>query len=131
MLGVNAYAPEFVAAARARIAADIAAYDAAALGGSPLEAHYFNNLVLALDHSFVHRLRKLEGKDGNPLNETRLIADSLIEHGGVFTTQKAIKYKPEDALLQLVPGDTIQLARDDFEALANAFLAEIAARYKP
>ena len=40
---------------------------------------FFNGLVLQLDYSFVHRTRNLEGKDGNPLNEVRVLCSSLFE----------------------------------------------------
>jgi hypothetical protein len=39
-------------------------------------------MVLGLDHYFLHRVRKLEGKDGNPLNEVRVICDSLTDNDG-------------------------------------------------
>lgn len=32
------------------------------------EGLFFNNLTLALDRFYVHRLRMVAGKDGNPLN---------------------------------------------------------------
>ena len=32
------------------------------------EALFFNNMTIVLDRYFVHRLRLVTGKDGNPLN---------------------------------------------------------------
>ena len=37
------------------------------------ESVYFNDLVLVLDRLFVHRVRKVAGNDGNPLNEVELL----------------------------------------------------------
>jgi hypothetical protein len=128
MLGVSSYPKAHVAACRARVAADLAAH--AKVKSTPdFEAAYFNALVLALDRWFVHRLRKNEGKDGNALNEVRVLCDSLVDGGGVMTGNPTIRMTPHDALLGYEPGDEIALSRDDFERLAGAFLDEIESRY--
>ena len=128
MLAVTTYSAEHVDRARRRIEADTAAF--AALGASAeAEAAFFNNMVLALDHYFLHRVRKAEGKDGNPLNEVRVLCDSLTEHDGVFTPDKTIKLKPESSVLGLEPGDEIRLTEDDFRRLSEGFFREIESRY--
>ena len=73
MLAVSKYPKEYIDAARARIDADFAAYKK--LGSPPkaFEHAFFNNMLLALDRYFVHRVRMNEGKDGNPLNEVRVL----------------------------------------------------------
>ena len=132
MLAVSSYSQDHIDAARADIAAVLATFDA--LPASPardaLAAVLFNNMVLALDARFLHRVRNKEGKDGNPLNEVRLLCEALTEHGAVLADPpKTMKYKPEAAVLGLAPGDSIALSRDDFAALSDAFFAELAARY--
>ncbi|MGB0096228.1 MAG: hypothetical protein WBP81_27280 [Solirubrobacteraceae bacterium] len=47
------------------------------------DPHIFNNMTLALDRYFVHRIRMVTGKDGNQLNEVELISDSLMNNDGV------------------------------------------------
>ena len=57
------------------------------------KAQFFNNMTLVLDRYFVHRLSGVdyEGKDGNPLNEVRILCDSLMSHGGRMRDDKQIK----------------------------------------
>jgi hypothetical protein len=96
--------------------------------GGDLETSYFNGLVLALDRPFVHRIRKMTGKDTNPLSEVELLVDSLIGNGGRLAVGTVIKYQPEKSVLGLNPGDEIRLGADDYEKLATAFLDELAKR---
>ena len=88
MLCVNNYTQKYIDECRARVAAQVSAYQALVATASnktatdePLlsasieafEPHFFNNMVLALDSYFVHRARAKEKKDGNPLNEVRML----------------------------------------------------------
>ncbi len=86
-------------------------------------------MVLALEHCFCHRLRGVEGKDGNALNESRVLAASLMENGGRMGADKTIKLKPAESLLKYEPGATIALSEADFTLLADAFFAEIERRF--
>jgi hypothetical protein len=86
-------------------------------------------MTLALDRYFVHRVRAVSGKDGNPLNEVELMSDSLMSHGGVLRANNVIKLVPEKSVVGLEPGERIRLTAAQFERLAKAFLAEIEARF--
>ncbi len=109
MLGVKNYTQAYIDDCRERVDADVAAYRdlvalAAKQSGSDrairaFEARYFNDMVVLLDALFVHRLRTVEGKDGNPLNEVRVLTESLLNHGGVMTLEKTIKMPPEKSVL--------------------------------
>lgn len=55
------------------------------------EPLFFNNLALALDRFFVHRLRVVTGKDTNALNELELICDSLMNNENVMRGASVIK----------------------------------------
>ena len=68
-------------------------------------------------------MRKNEGKDGNALNEVRMITDSILENGGVLAANSTIKYTPETAVLGLAVGDEITVDADGFARLLDAFLA--------
>ena len=95
------------------------------------EALFFNNMALVLDRYFVHRLpgADYEGKDGNPLNEVRILCDSLMNNNGVLRGDKQIKLTPERSVLKLQIGDPIKLTEAEFERLSAAFVAELERRF--
>ena len=128
MLAVTEYSPDHINRCRRRIEADIAIFSKSKANGAA-ETAFFNNMVLSLDHYFVHRVRKNEGKDGNPLNEVRVLCDSLTDNDGVLAADKTIRLDPEKSILGLEVGDEIKLTEADFRRLADGFLAEIENRY--
>jgi hypothetical protein len=89
----------------------------------------WNQLVPALDRWFSLRNPKVEGRDGNPINEVRAIAESVTEHGSVMVIPRGIKLSPETSVLGFEPDEEISLDADSFERLFDAFLAEIEERY--
>ena len=128
MLAVTEYSPDHINRCRRRIEADVAAVSKSKVNGAA-ETAFFNNMVLSLDHYFVHRVRKNEGKDGTPLNEVRVLCDSLTDNDGVLAADKTIRLDPEKSILGLEVGDEIKLTEADFRRLANGFLAELESRY--
>ena len=139
MLGVSTYDQDYIDQCRDRVAAQVSAYEAlatAARNGAKADAEvdafeplFFNSMALVLDALFMHRLRTKEGKDGNPANEVRVLCESLLESDGVMTVPKSIKLDPERSVLHHAPGDEIALSTDHFQRLAEAYFAEIEARY--
>jgi hypothetical protein len=88
----------------------------------------WNQLVPALDRWFSLRNPKVEGRDGNPINEVRTLAESVTEHGSVMTVPKGIKLSAETSVLGFEPDEEISLDGDAFERLFDAFLAEVEAK---
>ena len=141
MLGMKSYSKEYVAACRARVASGLAVYrkHIGKNGSSEMEHRFFNDQVLVLDHMFVHRLTGIEGKDGNPLNEVRVLCNSLLPNKGIPQIEKlpgwpnpassGIKLPQEKSVLKLQTGDEIKLTEADFVRLSEAFFKEIEKRY--
>ncbi len=133
MLGRASYSIDFIMSCRTRAEKQLKLYDAVARkGGKEVEAfapEFFNSMVLALDHYFMHRLRGKEGKDGNPLNEVRMLAASLLENDGVMAKDNTIKYDPAKSITGIAIGQKIVVDRKQFEALADGFFDEIAAKF--
>ncbi len=108
MLCVNSYTKNYINQCRSRTESQVAAYKKLVTtarrkaGAGELaavdsfEPHFFNNLVVVLDSSFVHRSRTLELKDGNPLNEVRMICNSILQNDDVMSADKTIKFNPEN-----------------------------------
>ena len=99
------------------------------LATEAFEATFFNNMVLILDHLFVNRLRTIEGKDGNPLNEVRVMSESMLNCKNTLTPDKSIKLSPTKSVLKYDVGDEIKLNEQDFLRLSEAFFAEIERKY--
>jgi hypothetical protein len=142
MLGRKEYTPEELEQARNAVTQQLAAYKrlVKALNGAAedpkvaaaldaFEPLLCENMTLVLDRYFVHRLRGVTGKDGNPLNEVELLADSLMNNGGELRGNNVIKYKPEESILKLEVGQSIRLSASDFERLAQAFFADLEAKF--
>jgi hypothetical protein len=154
MLGMKTYTRDYIAACRARVDADLAAYRklAAAAKKQPagdkklssaieaFESTFFNNMVLVLDEMFVHRLRTVEGKDGNALYEVRVLCNSILNNNNIMTADNVgamtafaglntIKLSPTNSVLKYQVGDEIKLTEADFAALSRAFFAEIERKY--
>ncbi|HEY7609455.1 MAG TPA: hypothetical protein VIF14_09505 [Alphaproteobacteria bacterium] len=133
MLDVSRYAKDDVVACRANVAAQLASYRkllaAKPSGIEAFERRFFNHMILALDHYFMHRLRNKEGKDGNPLNEVRMLSNAIMENEGRMSRDKTIRYEPETSILKFKPGDEIRLDAAAFARLSAAFFDEVAKKY--
>jgi hypothetical protein len=132
MLGIRNYTKKYIESCRARVDSDLAAYRkmAAAAKNDPtakdgFETIYFNNMVMLLDTYFVHRLRTVEGKDGNPLNEVRMLSNSMMTNDNILAEDTTIKYDPAKAVLKYKVGEPIQLKEADFLLLSKAYFSEI------
>src|SRR5712691_3116752 len=141
MLGMKTYKRDYIKACRARVDADVRAYRKQ-VGKTPakaFEGRFFNDEVLLLDYMFVHRLTGIEGKDGNPLNEVRVLCNSILLNNGKLQVDRlpgwpnsassGIKLPPEKSVLKLKAGDEVRLSEADFERLSKAFFAELEKRF--
>jgi hypothetical protein len=136
MLGRKTYTQEELDHGRTAIDRQLAVYKtlvdelpSGSTSRADFEAAFLNNLTLVLDRYYVHRVRAVAGKDGNPLNEVEMIAESLMNNDGVLQAHTVLKYLPEQAVVQLKVGDRIRLSLDDFERLSSAFFAELERRF--
>lgn len=141
MLGMKKYPKKYIAECRARVDANLIAYrkQIRKAQSQDFEARYFDDQVLLLDYMFVHRLTGIEGKDGNALNEVRILCNSLLLNGGKLQVEKlpgwlnsagaGMRLSPEKSVLKLQPGDQVQLSETDFVQLSKAFFEKIERRY--
>ena len=143
MLSMNSYPKEYIDECRTKVNQQLASYKNLVATKKQAEANkeqlnsafesfepeFFHHMVLALDHYFCHRSRTLEKKDGNPLNEVRMLCNSIMEHDNKLTAEKSIKYKSEKSILKYEIGDEIKLNAEDFEQLSKAFFDEMESKF--
>ena len=146
MLGMREYDGDYIDACRSRVETQTAMFrevaqaardhgdaDVSRLEGAleSLESEYFNNMLLVLEGYFVHRLRGVEGKDGNALNEVRVLARSLMENGGTVMEDPQIALDPERSVLGLRVGEPVRLTLQEYTRLSDAFFRELERRFSP
>jgi hypothetical protein len=130
MLAMSSYPQDYIDACRARVDHHLAAWRRVEDGvDADFEHVFFTNMLISLDAAFAQRLRGREGKDGNPLNEVRVLVSSLLLNGGVLTQDKTIRLRPEGSVLGLATGDPVRLGQRDFVRLSEAFFAELEIRF--
>src|SRR5207247_11363654 len=103
------------------------------------EDRFFKDQVLLLDYMFVHRLSGIESRDGNPLNEVRILCNSILLNKGKLQVNRlqgwpksdvsGLKLPAKKSLLKLQVGDEVRLTEADFVRLSKAFFAEIEQKY--
>jgi hypothetical protein len=142
MLAINTFPKDYITACRANIDRQLVAYRrliTAAQGQAPTPSQqsvtsdfdllFFRNLIVLLDAMFVHRTRAREGKDGTPLNEVRMLCESVLKSSGMLTANSSIKYDPTKTVLGLRIGDDIKISETDFKRMALAFFSEIETKF--
>jgi hypothetical protein len=138
MLAISTFTQEYIDKCRARINSQLVAYKnllevADLQTGNDLvadfEAVFFNNLLLVLDNLFANRGRALEKKDGNPLNEFRIICNSLLHNDSKMLADKSIKLDATKSVLKYHVGDEIVLNEAQFRLISEAFFAEIEIKF--
>ncbi len=141
MLGMKKYSQEYLDTCRARVDAGLRAYrkEVGRAPSNEFEARFFNDQVLVLEYMFEHRLSGIEGRDGNPLNEVRVLCNSLLLNNGKLQVEKLPEWPnssvanltlpPEKSVLGLKPGDKVMLSEDDFVRLSEAFFQEFEEKY--
>lgn len=144
MLCVNNYTQKYIDGCRLRVNLQLSTYkklvttagNQIGTNETPLNAAiesfepmFYNNMVLILDALFVHRTRAIEKKDGNPLNEVRMMCNSMMHNNNIMCADNTIKLNPTKSVLKYQAGDEIKLNEADFLLIFKAFFAEIESKY--
>ncbi len=134
MSTVSFYTPTYIASCRQRFADQLQAYLTLVEGSSApnvgeFERKYCRALLLALDNCFATRSRSMEGRDGNPLNEVRILCKSIMINRGKLMADQQINLLPGTSVLGLAVGDDVHLTARDFARLSSAFFDSIERTY--
>lgn len=144
MLSRNSYDQPYIDDTRAKIESQVNAFKKVVTAATELpdecevkldaamqafESVFFNNMVIVLDNYFSNRSRTIEKKDGNPLNEVRVLVSSLINNDGLVVFDKSIKLDPSKSVLRYQTGDEIKVNEKSFARLSAAFFTEIEKRF--
>lgn len=123
------YSRNYIDNSRRRIQSQLRVFQGLNNPSREFEIEYFRNLVVMLQASFQHRSRQFEGSDGNPLNEVRMLSESILANSSILEIDKTIEYEPSHSVLGLPIGSDICPSEAEFERLSEAFFEELTRRY--
>ncbi len=134
MLAQKTYPIAHIDAGRTAVNTHLVAYRAATAAtpeaaGRIFEPLFCRGVVVLLDSWFMHRTRGVEGKDGNPANEVRMLAAAIVHNGGVLAADTTIRYQADTSVTGLDIGAAIDLTVDQVERLATAYFDTITDRF--
>jgi hypothetical protein len=129
MLSVKQYSNEYINICRKKVKADIEVFKKIPSVTETFEKVFFNNMVLVLETMFMHRMRAQEGKDGNPLNEVRMISNSILTNDNKLEADNTIKYNDAKSILKIKLGQEISLTAKDFVQLSDAYFDDIGMKF--
>lgn len=128
MLGRKNYPREYIERCRRDVEAQIEEFNDLPPVTSTFARRLAGHLVIVMDACFVNRLRATEGKDGNALNEVRLLAQSLM-YGDVVVDDSTVTWTKDAMVLGLTKGDDLELTISDVDRLQRAFFAQMIDKY--
>ena len=74
-------------------------------------------------------MRGQEGKDGNPLNEVRMISHSILTNDNKLLADNTIKCNDAKSVLKISLGQVIDLTTKDFIKLSTAYFGEMEKKF--
>jgi hypothetical protein len=140
----NHYPKKYIDECRSKLAAQVFIYQALvaaarkqtgpvnpqlAIALTAFESVFFNNMVIVMDRYFVQRMRAMEMKDGNSLNEVRMLVNSMMNNDSKLYPDNTIKYDPARSVLKYRIGDEIKVKEAEFILLSSAFFADLEKKY--
>ena len=128
MLGRQNYPREYIERCQLDIATQIAEFREMPPVSASFAQRLAGHLVIVMDACFTYRARDVVGKDGNPLNEVRVLAQSWM-YGTTVVEDSTVKWDTEKMVLGLSKGDDIVLTMGHVDHLQRAFFAELTEKY--
>jgi hypothetical protein len=72
----------------------------------------------------------MEGKDGNPANEVRVLCNAIMNNDSTMSADKTIKLDPAKSISKYKVGDKIKLNKEAFVALFKRSLPRLKANIR-
>jgi hypothetical protein len=133
MVGRRNFDQDYIDACRARSEQQVAIFRWVQAGAQDdevtrledLESEYFNNMLLVLHAYFADLSQTVEGPENGVLKEVRLLATSLMLHGGGLVSDEPDDLDPGQSVLGYESGEPIRLTANQYDRLATRFFTAL------